>query len=171
MVLNKALTTIASVGPNTARSEKGDDSQILKGIRSTPKTSIIPAKNAGNEDVTLFALLLLSCKWTVLTKLSSITHEVEAASLQWRIFKQFAWAMMLLTYLSCPAKLNLLIMIIQVLWWEQKVKHEKHQSGLMASEIDLAWSFLWNRPLTWKQPAQICFVKWRRDLETCLNQY
>lgn len=55
--------------------------------------------------------------------------------------------------------------------WEQKVKDEKHQSGLMAPEIDLAWSFLWTRPLTWKQAAQIYFVKWRRDLVTCLKQY
>lgn len=51
MVLNKALATTASVGPNappnTARSKKGDEFQTLKGIRSDLKTSIIPEKNAG----------------------------------------------------------------------------------------------------------------------------
>lgn len=46
-----------------------------------PKTSIIPVKNAGNEDVVLFALLLLPCKWTVLTELSSIAHKVRGSFL------------------------------------------------------------------------------------------
>lgn len=66
MVLKEALTTTVTTGPNTSpctsRSKKEMSLKHKRELEMPPKTSIIPVKNAGNEDVALFALLLLPCK-------------------------------------------------------------------------------------------------------------
>lgn len=72
------------MGPNTSsytsRSKKEMSLKHKRELEVLLKL-VMPVKNAGNEAVALFALLLLPCKWTILTELSSITHKVRGSFL------------------------------------------------------------------------------------------